>query len=76
MTTISRRIDKLGRVVLSIDIRKQMGLEASTEVKMIFDNGVLTIKSALGSCKICGVAMTDDHAMGICPKCIHQIKAM
>jgi len=74
MTTISRRVDKLGRLVLPIDIRKQMGIETFTEVKMIFENGVLTITSHIKSCKLCGATLLADTPMSICKKCIQKVK--
>ena len=46
MQTISRKIDKLGRIVLPMDYRKALGLEGEVRVVLgINGNAITTIES-------------------------------
>jgi len=43
-TGIVRKVDRLGRVVLPIELRKVLGLEVGTAVEIFTDNGSLVMR--------------------------------
>ena len=74
MQTISRRIDRLGRIVLPMDYRKALGLGAEARIILDFDEDRIIIRSAEATCRLCGLARDVVHPLGICSSCITTIK--
>ena len=52
MDIISRKIDKLGRIVLPMDFRKALGLEGEAEVVLSIRGNAITVKGAKRVCQI------------------------
>ncbi|MBQ8322132.1 MAG: AbrB/MazE/SpoVT family DNA-binding domain-containing protein [Clostridia bacterium] len=76
MEIITRKIDKLGRIVLPIDFRKNLGLMVGADVVMCIENGVITIKKSDVLCKICNSGRSVSKSICICNSCIQKIKKM
>lgn len=76
MTTTTKKVDKLGRLVLPADIRKLMGINAFSEINMFFENGTLHITSSKRACKICGAVLHISSTIDVCRVCIQKIKEM
>ena len=74
MKSITRKIDKLGRIVLPIDFRKSMGLEINSEICMEIDDDEIRLKCAESSCRICGAVIKEKCTLQICAECIRKIK--
>ena len=72
---VSRRIDRLGRIALPMDLRKALGLNGEAKVVIGISEKTITIKSAIPSCRVCG-AEKKTSKLGICPECIRKIKAV
>lgn len=76
MKTITKKVDNHGRIVLPINVRKAMGLSTDSEITMGLENGVLTIKKSVMSCKLCNSTRDLDRSICVCGNCIKKIKLM
>lgn len=76
MQTISRKIDKLGRIVLPMDYRKALGLEGGARVMLGINGNVITVKGADTSCRLCGSPIEVSERLGVCTACVRKIKAI
>ena len=72
---ITRTIDKLGRIVLPMDFRKQLNLEGQVDVTISLSGNAMVVKGLEGACKICG-SIKDVTDMRVCSECIRRIKKM
>ena len=75
MKVVARRIDKLGRIVLPMDLRKAVGLEGEAEVVIGVCGNSITVCGTQARCRLCGAAQDLSHPLGICSSCIAKIKA-
>lgn len=75
-TGIVRRIDELGRFVLPIEIRKNLGINNRDSVEIFVDEEKIVLKKYEPSCIFCGSADNVESIKGklICKDCIAQIK--
>ncbi len=74
MDIVSRKIDKLGRIVLPMDFRKALGLEGEVEVILGITEDSITIKGINTCCRICGSKEQVAKNVCICARCINKIK--
>ena len=64
-----KKIDKLGRIVVPIELRKKYGLSDGAKIE-IFDIGDgITIKSSEPFCRICRAKILDDRELPLCDEC-------
>lgn len=70
---ISRKIDKLGRIVLPMDFRKALGLSIDAEVVMTLRGDSIVIKGKGERCRLCGLPGAIGE-LGICSRCVEQIR--
>ena len=70
---ITRTIDKLGRIVLPMNFRKQLNLEGQVDVSISLSGNAIVVKGLEGACKICG-SIKDVSDMRVCSECIRKIK--
>jgi transcriptional pleiotropic regulator of transition state genes len=75
MNIVSRKIDKLGRIVLPMDFRKALGLEGEAEVVLGINGNAITVKGVDTSCKLCGSMVEVSKSLGVCSHCIRRIKS-
>lgn len=75
MEIITRRIDKLGRIVLPMDYRKALGLDYDAEVVLGIEGDTITVRGKSTACKLCGSVIDTSH-IGICSDCIRKIKSI
>ena len=75
-TGVVRRIDELGRIVLPIEIRKNLNIENRDTVEIFVEEDKIILKKYEPACIFCGNA--DDVIMFngklICRECIEKIK--
>ena len=76
MNIVSRKIDKLGRIVLPMDFRKALGLEAESEVILDIKENAITVTANLPTCKICGSQKDVTAHIRVCSECIKMIKSI
>lgn len=71
-----RHIDELGRIVLPIETRKRLGLEAKDPVEIFVEKDRLILKKYAPACVFCGEndGLTDYKDKKICKKCLCELK--
>lgn len=74
---IVRRIDELGRIVLPIEVRRRLDIEAKDGVEIFVEKDRVILKKYEPCCIFCGDA--DDviyyHDKRICRACLAELKA-
>ena len=76
MKSITRKIDKLGRIVLPIDYRKALGLDIDSEIALELDGATIKLNIAECRCKMCDARIENKSTLQICAKCIKKIKSI
>lgn len=75
-TGIVRPIDKLGRIVLPIEIRRQLGLKDGNMAEIFLDGDCIVLrKFKYEGCQICGSVFETAEIEGtkICKQCLHKM---
>ena len=70
------KIDKLGRVVIPMQIRKQLKIADNDELEINVIDEAIVIRSSRNRCKICAKSEIVCSDLGICQSCISIIKAI
>ena len=70
------RIDKLGRIVIPMAYRKQLGINEHDELSILRDGNTIVISPLNDVCKLCGNKVDTSRKIQICNECIKRIKAM
>lgn len=75
---ILRRVDELGRVVIPIDIRTQLGIKERDALEVYIENSAIVLKKHEKKCVFCESAnnLTDYKNQPICKKCLNNISKM
>ena len=73
MNIVSRKIDKLGRIVLPMDFRKVLGLEGEAEVVLGINENTITVKGVDTACRLCG-SSEEVSELKVCSSCMRKIK--
>ena len=74
MNVIVRRVDKVGRIVLPMNYRRALGLDADSEVILGIEDGVITVKPCGEACKLCGSRENVNEEVSLSSACIVKIK--
>ena len=74
MNIISRKIDKLGRIVLPMDFRKALGLEGEAEVVLGINGNAITVSGIDTACRLCGSIREVSRHLRVCSECIRIIR--
>ena len=72
----SARIDRLGRIVIPIDYRRKLGLEAGSEINITYDDEKVIITSPEQRCRLCKNKSIFSSEVPLCPECIGKIKSI
>lgn len=78
-TGMVRRVDELGRIVLPIEIRKQMDIDNKGDAVEIFvDDDRIVLKKYHPACIFCGNADDVLYYGGklVCRKCVGEISSL
>ena len=51
---LPRRIDHLGRIVVPVELRRMLGINAGDELEIAVREGAITLTKATRSCVFCG----------------------
>ena len=75
-TGIVRRIDDLGRIVLPIEIRKNLSLASKDAVEIFVNEDTIVLKKYEPSCIFCGSIEETKLYKGklVCEKCLNDLK--
>jgi AbrB family looped-hinge helix DNA binding protein len=76
MTQFVRRVDKMSRIVIPAEYRKNTGINEMTEVRITECDGKIIIEKLAPECKICGAKENVNEEFGVCKDCIDKIKAL
>lgn len=75
MKGIEREIDRVGRVVIPMEFRKELGIEFNSKVVISMMDGEIVIRARNGKCALCGEAIGKNAKMQLCQKCIAKVKS-
>lgn len=68
------RIDKLGRLVIPINLRKKYNLCEGEAVEFREKDGCLVIQNPAPICRICRQNACEDEVFPLCKDCIDKVK--
>ncbi len=75
-TGIVRKVDELGRVVLPIELRRNLNIDIKDPLEIFVDGDSIVLKPYRPCCIFCGEGDDTVTHMGkiVCKKCIEQLK--
>ena len=77
LSGIARKVDDLGRVVLPVEMRRALGLNAGDEVDISLDDGTVVLRKVEARCTFCGRA--DDlrafRGRQVCASCSAELSS-
>lgn len=74
-TGIVRPVDVLGRVVLPIEIRRNLDIEERDLLEILVEDDKIILRKAEKNCVFCGAArgLTEFKGKCICAECLSQL---
>ena len=77
-TGVVRPVDSLGRIVLPIEIRKNMDINEKDVLEIFVDDDKIILKKYQPSCIFCGKADDIIHCKGkiICKSCLDELTSI
>ena len=77
-TGITRKIDDLGRLVLPVEIRRDLGIKEKDSLEIFIDEDRIVLQKYQPACSFCN--NMDDIVLfegkRICRNCIHKLKEL
>lgn len=75
-TGIVRKVDRLGRVVIPIELRRNLDIEEKDALEIFIDGEHIVLKKYAPACIFCGQAkdVTTFKNKNICPSCLEEIE--
>ncbi len=75
-TGIVRRIDELGRIVLPIELRRNLSLEVHDPVEIFLDGDSIVLRRYESSCVFCGETrnLVAFRGKQLCGACVRQLR--
>ena len=78
-TGVIRSIDRIGRLVLPIELRRELGINDGEPVQMYVENGKIIVEKYIKRCFICGRS-SDEYTTiknkRICQNCKNEINGL
>ena len=74
MRGIERETDKLGRVVIPVEFRKELSIKSNTKVIISLLNGEIIVKPKFTRCLLCGKRIEENSVLKLCCDCIVRVK--
>ena len=77
-TGIVRKVDVLGRIVLPIELRKNLDIEKEDPIEIYVDGASIVLKKYDTQCVFCGIAENIKQFLdkNVCVGCLSRLKAM
>lgn len=74
-TGIVRKIDELGRIVIPIELRRNLDIDIRDSLEIFVDNESIILRKYTPACIFCGQAKDADTFKGkkICPSCKEEL---
>ena len=75
-TGIVRKVDELGRVVIPIELRRNLDIDVKDALEIFVDGEQIVLKKYAQACIFCGQAkdVTSFKGKNICPECFEELK--
>ncbi|MBR2010787.1 MAG: AbrB/MazE/SpoVT family DNA-binding domain-containing protein [Clostridia bacterium] len=73
---IEKELDNLGRIVLPVKFRNQLGLKSEDKVLISLHNDTIFITPTQRYCALCGKHVTGKHDLRLCNACIQAVKKL
>lgn len=67
-------LDKLCRIVIPVEYRKALQIDAGSALTVCMEKGAIVIRPTSASCRICGGKAVADASLPLCRACIAQVK--
>lgn len=76
-TGIVRKVDELGRIVIPIELRRNLGIEEKDSLEIYVDDGCVILKKYEPACVFCGETenVRTFHDKTVCRACIEKLKS-
>ena len=73
---VTRKIDELGRVVIPMEVRRELGIEPKTPIEISVEGSNIILHKNEGKCVICGSdnKLIEFKDKKVCKKCLEGIK--
>ncbi|MBO5954064.1 MAG: AbrB/MazE/SpoVT family DNA-binding domain-containing protein [Oscillospiraceae bacterium] len=74
-TGIVRKVDELGRIVLPIELRRNLDIEERDPVEIYLDGDKIVLQKFEPACLFCGSSqgLVNYHGKNICQECVRNI---
>lgn len=75
-TGIVRKIDDLGRIVIPIELRKNMNIDKKDPMEIFTDGSKIILQKYEPGCDLCGSMedLIEYEGQHICKSCIHKLE--
>ena len=74
MNGIEREVDNLGRVVIPINFREKLGIEANTKLLVSMEKGNIIMVPVKECCALCLAHINKEAKIRLCNRCIEKVK--
>ncbi|MBQ8719601.1 MAG: AbrB/MazE/SpoVT family DNA-binding domain-containing protein [Clostridia bacterium] len=68
-----RKIDKLGRIVIPLELREKYGLTEGTSVEFLDVGKGIAVRAKEPACKLCRARISKGKSLPLCDGCILKI---
>jgi transcriptional pleiotropic regulator of transition state genes len=68
-----RKVDKLGRIVIPMELRKKYGLSEGASIDFSDSGDGIVVKALVNQCKICQDTLPDDTDFPLCELCAKRL---
>lgn len=77
-TGIVRPVDALGRVVIPVELRRNLNIKTEDSLEIFVDGQYIMLKKYEPSCVFCGEVSDIKlvHGKSVCSKCIDEMKKL
>lgn len=77
-TGIVRPVDALGRVVIPVELRRNLGIATNDSLEIFVDGQYIMLKKYEPACVFCGSAdnVRMIHGKYVCENCIEELKRL
>ena len=73
---IEKKVDNLGRIVLPVKFRKQLGIKNFDKVLISTQNNAIMVVPLKAQCALCGNTASSNQSLRLCDDCINVIKKL
>ena len=68
-----RGIDKLGRIVIPMELRRKHGIVEGGRVEFIDTEDGITVRAVRSQCRLCGASIPDKRELLLCDECTVRV---